>query len=1005
MARSCPGRSIARDSLPFPMYCRNGGLRVKPLRRVTVVHSMMKPDHNRPHRLALVLSLPGLLISAGILQIGIALIVYRMGVDRTLNILLWILAVISSTGFTLLLAIPRQRRNHQALETLIAARTTALMNANAQLAREIEERKQVEAALRQRESTLEKIQQIAHTGSWEADIQTQQITWSEELYRIHGLDPNQPPPNSEEILRLLHPEDLSIHRQQIYEQVITGKPFAADLRIIRSDGGLRFLEARGEPVFDEHHQLIRYIGMSRDLTERKLTEEKLRKSEALLREAQEFTKIGSWENDLITGQTIWTEGLYRIHGRDPQTLPPNAQELLDRVIYPEDLLFYRQQLIQKYLEGQPFECDFRIIREDGDIRWVTSKGEPIVNSQGQIMRYVGILLDITDRKQAEEKLRQSETTNRALVQAIPDLLIRIHRNGTYLDVFYGSNVRVFNLEKAQIDQHINEVLPLQTAGELMLAIQQVLETQQIRIDERQVVFNQNIYYEETRIVPYTNDEVLVIVRDVSDRKRIELELQQAKEAAEAANRAKSIFLSSMSHELRTPLNAILGFAQLLNRDQSLNPKQQRYIDTINRNGQHLLELINDVLEVSKIEANQVALHENNFDLYQLLENIEELFQLKAIAKNITLTVSLSPTVPQYIHTDESKLRQVLINLLSNAVKFTFEGQVILRVREFRSSTVSKSRISGNPYSLYFEVQDTASGIATEELAQLFKPFSQTQSGRQVSEGTGLGLVISRRFVELMGGKIGVNSTPGKGSTFWFTIQVQPVSSDRLSVPLPNRKVLGLEPDQPTYRILVVEDQPENAQFLKQLLSIVGFEVEQASNGQEGIILWETWKPHLILMDMRMPLMDGYAASQAIKATPQGQKTVIIAATGSAFEEDRARILAIGCDDFIRKPFQENLLFAKISHHLGVRYRYEDAGIHSNLSNEQTNPFLLSPDVLTVMQSDWVTELNKAARECDQQAVFDLLNQISPEYEELAIALKQLATDFRFEEIAALTRID
>ncbi len=963
----------------------------------------MKPHRDRSHPLALVFFLPGLLTLTGTMQIGIALIVYRMGGDRTLNMELWILAVISSTAFTLLLTIPYLRRNHQALETLIADRTTALIDANAQLAAEIEERKQAEAVLRRRETTLEKVQEIAHIGSWEANIQTKQITWSEELYRIHGLDPNRSVPGFEEIQALTHPEDRWIHQQHIIEQVRAGKPFAADMRIIRPNGEVRYLEARGEPIFDRQNQFIRYIGMSRDLTERKLTEEKLRKNEALLREAQQAARMGSWEHDLIAKKTIWTEELYRIHGRDLSLPPPTGEELLNRIIYPEDLPFYRQQLLQKYLQGQPFECDFRIIRADGDIRWVAAKGEPIFNSQGQIVRYVGILMDISDRKQAEEKLRQSEATNRALVQAIPDLLIRIHRDGTYLDVFYGGNVRVFNLDKAQIHKHIQDVLPLGTAEELMQAIAQVLETQQIRIDERQVVFNQKNYYEETRIVPCGEDEVLVIVRDVSDRKQVELELQQAKEAAEAANRAKSTFLSSMSHELRTPLNAILGFAQLLNRDNSLTTEQRGYIETINRNGQHLLELINDVLEVSKIEANQVALHEDNFDLYQLLDNVEEVFRLKAIAKNLTLTFERSPAVPHYIHTDESKLRQVLINLLSNAVKFTFAGSVNLCVT--LEDLKSESGQLPKSYTLRFEITDTGTGISGEELAQLFKSFSQTRSGRQAGEGTGLGLVISRRFVELMRGEIGVNSTPEQGSTFWFTIQAESVNSDRLLLPLPSRKVLGLEPDQPTYRILVVEDQPENAEFLKQLLSIVGFEVQHAANGREGIILWETWKPHLILMDMRMPIMDGYAATAAIKATPQGQKTAIVAATGSAFEEDRARILAIGCDDFIRKPFQENILFAKISYHLGVRYRYEEARISSNLSSDQINSFCLSPEALRVMPSSWIMELNEAASECNEPAVFQLLNQISTEYENLAIALKQLATDFRFEEIAALTRPD
>jgi PAS domain S-box-containing protein len=765
-----------------------------------------RQQHRSPS--ALVSSLPKLLLAVGIGQIAIALIIYVAGINHKASIGLWILSVIASTGTTIALVQPRLKRDQQALEILIAERTAELVKINAQLEQEIEERKYAETALRQREATLEQVQRIAHIGSWEADLVANTITWSEELFRIHGRDLSLPSPEPEESFEYIHPDDRELHQTEIAARVFAGQPFAADLRIVRSNGDVRYLEARGEPILDKNGQMVRYLGMSRDLTERKLTEEKLRKSEALLREAQATANLGCWEHDLITNTTFWSEELYRIHGRDPQLPPPSSEELVEQVIYPEDIPFYYKHLTHRFQKGQSFACDFRIICKDGEIRWVTAKGEPtfnqqgqviryigfvmditdrieaeaklrkseallreaqtaaslgcwehdvlanrttwteglyrihgrepgtpppdhhefltsivypedlpiyreevlgsvgkvqpfthdfriirldggvrwitvkgepILNNQGEIIRYVGIVMDITDRKAAEQKLRQSEATNRALVQAIPDLLIRLHRDGTFLDIHYGSNVRVFNLDKAQIDKHIQDVLPPAAAEIMMQAIQAVLQTQQIRVDERQIEFNGKIYYEETRVVPCGNDEVLIIVRDVTDRKNSELELQRAKEAAESANQAKSKFLSSMSHELRTPLNAILGFAQLLNRDTGLSSEQQQYIGTINRNGQHLLELINDVLEVSKIESGQVALHPGNVDLYQLLDNLRELFLLKANAKNLTLSFERSSTVPQFIFIDESKLRQILTNFLSNAIKFTTKGGVFVRV--------------------------------------------------------------------------------------------------------------------------------------------------------------------------------------------------------------------------------------------------------------------------------------------------------------------------------------
>jgi two-component system sensor histidine kinase/response regulator len=285
-----------------------------------------------------------------------------------------------------------------------------------------------------------------------------------------------------------------------------------------------------------------------------------------------------------------------------------------------------------------------------------------------------------------------------------------------------------------------------------------------------------------------------------------------------------------------------------------------------------------------------------------------------------------------------------------------------------------------------------------------------------NEGTGLGLVISRSFVELMQGEIGVNSNLGEGSTFWFNLPIQAIECEGISVKLSSRKIIGLEPDQPHFRILVVEDHVENAQFLTKILSLVGFEVQQARNGQEGLTLWETWQPHLILMDMQMPIMDGYEATRQIRQLEQQSTpvtssplsvspsslspSIIIAVTGSAFEEDRAKILATGCNDFIRKPFQEGLLFARLAHHLGVRYRYENT--HERQHVTPVYSFTVSAEDLARMPSDWILRLNTAARECNQAEVLQLLEQISTTQESLAYSLKQLATDFRFEDIVALT---
>ncbi len=474
-----------------------------------------------------------------------------------------------------------------------------------------------------------------------------------------------------------------------------------------------------------------------------------------------------------------------------------------------------------------------------------------------------------------------------------------------------------------------------------------------------------------------------------------IELRQAKELAETArknaekaNQAKSLFLANMSHELRTPLNAIVGFSEFIRADAEIAPVYREYLDIIHRNSEHLLELINSVLDMSKIEAGCVTLNTAPFDLFDLLAEIRELFRLRVRQKGLTLTVDLQKDAPRYLRTDCSKLRQILINLVGNAVKFTDAGTVSLRVTSLRQK--SESLIN-----LLFEVADTGPGISQEEQAHLFQPFAQTAAGQQVHEGTGLGLAISRKFAQLMGGEIRISSRAGAGSVFTLELSAEIVSDAELTRPVPVRRPISLEPGQPRRRLLIVDDKPDNRRLLTVLLRPFDFELREAVDGHEAFRLWAEWQPHLIWMDARMPGMDGFAVTEEIRAKQGETKIIILSA--SVAEDDRAAAIAAGADDFLPKPFRSAEFFNMLERHLGLKFVYETAASYPD-DDESTGESDTPASVIADVPKDLRGKLADATRRFDIAAMLRIIKEIQAEYPSAAERLGQMAQNFEYERI-------
>ncbi|MEP6538758.1 MAG: PAS domain S-box protein, partial [Bryobacteraceae bacterium] len=767
----------------------------------------------------------------------------------------------------------------------------------------------------------------AGIGVWSRDLENNLIEGDENYRNLFGLPRGHFDFTVDMFVEMLHPEDRERVIREINAAVEETGEYSSEFRVTWPTGEVRYLSSRGNVYFDSSGRASRRMGVCWDVTEQRRVEENLRAATQRLAIERKFRELLEAAPDAVVVAN--EDGrIILVNTESEKLFGYSRDELLGQTI---ELLVPRSFRGKHPAQRAGFAAEHRsrikgaglnlhALRKDGTEFPVEISLSMLDTEDGPLV--YSAIRDITERARAEAKFR-------SLLEAAPDAVVVADQQGKIVLVNTQAGRLFGYLRDELLGQTIDMLVPERLRGQhpghrtgffaepRVRNMRAGTEIFAVRKDGTEVPV-------EINLSPVDTDEGVLVsaaIRDITVRKRVESQImnlnQQLKEAAKdakAANLAKSTFLSTMSHEIRTPMNAILGYAQLMTRDPGLGAEARSNLEVIGRSGEHLMTLLDGVLNMSKIEAGRIELHPVAFNLPNLLTDLEGMYRSKAEAKGLRFEMLVDGESVPYVRADEPKLRQMLMNLLGNAVKFTRTGQITLHI-------ALNQRNDGRLW-LSAIVKDTGAGIAAEDHEKVFELFSQTKSTPNTQEGTGLGLAISRRYARLMGGDVTVSSTPGKGSCFQFDIPIERGDARfaiRRSAP---RRVKRIRPGEEVPGILVVDDQFENRDWLLKLLANIGFPVQAAGDGEAAIEIWTVWNPGLILMDVHMPLMDGLEAMRRIKSHPRGKATVIVALTASAMEEDRQNSLQSGADDFLAKPCREDEMLEKIGTLLNIPYEYD-----------------------------------------------------------------------------------
>ncbi len=781
-----------------------------------------------------------------------------------------------------------------------------------------------------------------------------------------------------------------------------------EMGIIKPKGEITWISVTAAPIpLPSYGVAIAYI----DITDRKRTMSALQESEQRFRTLADFTY--DWEYWKAPDGTLiyMSPSCERITGyRVDEFL--NDANLLEAIVHPEDRATVVEHLHEQVTTHQVHAMDFRIINKDGHIRWIAHVCQPVYSDGGNWLGQRASNRDISDRKWMEEALRESQQKYQTLFEILPMGISITDREGRLLEANPASeNILGMSVaERLEVGSISPKRQIIRPDGTPMPRSE---FTSTIALTENRTIenFEAELVKPDGQItwlsavaapIPLPNYGAVVAYTDITERKLSEAALQQAKEAAEVANRTKSEFLANMSHELRTPLNGILGYAQILKLETNLTEHQKDSLNIIYQCGEQLLTLIDDILDLSKIEARKMELYPKELHLPNVLKSVVELFQMRAQQKDISFTYEIISPLPETVMVDEKRLRQVLCNLLGNAVKFTDQGGVKFRVncttRLLKADSRKSISVPPNQKSLScrFEIEDTGIGIDSSQLTNIFLPFQQVSDRAHATEGSGLGLAISQKLVQLMGSEIHVRSTLGAGSVFWFDLDLPVVSGGQAPHPASERRIVGFKGHK--RKVLIVDDNSVNRTLLRAMLKPLGFEILEAVDGPDGLRKAVTFQPDLILMDLIMPGMDGLETTRRLRQLSQLQDAIAIALSASVFPSIKQESLAAGCQDFLPKPVQGKQLLDSIARHLGLEWIYE----------ERLEPTLVEPPVnyaaLFPVPSSAITTLSELVKMGDIKGILDQaeeLQNLDSQLEPFATKICQLAKGFKLKQLREL----